>query len=719
MSMKITPSPGLTTSELENRTYAGVLGKIIGVYLGRAVEGWDYQAIQDKFGDINYYVNEAVNHPLIVPDDDISGTFLFYRALEDHAFPKDISAKQIGDTWLNYIVEDKTVLWWGGLGRSTEHTAYLRLKAGLAPPLSGSSELNGTGMSEQIGAEIFIDSWAMVNAGDLERTAYMARQAASVSHDGIAVEAACLLAVMQSAAYEISDIDKLLDIGLSYSRHSQLQQLVDDVRSVCARFPSDWRAVRSWLEDHHPYSAYPGTCPMVPNHALLLSAFILGGDDFQKGLMIAVSGGWDTDCNAGNLGALNGIRLGLAGLSEGADLRSPLAERMYVVSADGGECITDAVQETRKILQAYRALNNLTPRPAGARYQFEFPGSVQGFQPCPYHQGVQAVTHLSNANEVTQGVDGLRIEYRALAKGVAGSVSVPTFIDPIPNQRDGKAYFEVVASPTLYSTQRIQMVIETGQSENPKLTPFIIFYDETEKLRKIAAQDYELSTGENNLSWTVPITGGRPIHRFGIALASERRLTGELTIKSIDWKGAPQNLSFGLARELTPSLTPWHTETFWSRSFVSSARHFATDIYHTFALSHPTDNGVVSTGTRDWENYEVSSTLIMQLCRSVGLIARLQGHRRYYGGIIRGDTALIIKRYDHQETVLASKQISFEREQPLHFSLSVVGNEIILRLNKQAALTAQDPAFVSGGAGFLIEQGCVPARGFSVQRIDC
>ena len=30
--------------------------------------------------------------------------------------------------------------------------------------------------------------------------------------------------------------------------------------------------------------------------------------------MIACSSGWDTDCNSGNVGCLNGIRLGLEGL---------------------------------------------------------------------------------------------------------------------------------------------------------------------------------------------------------------------------------------------------------------------------------------------------------------------------------------------------------------------------------------------------------------------
>lgn len=57
--------------------YAGVLGKMIGVYLGRPVEGWSYDKIRETFDEVKYYVHEKVGVPLIVADDDISGTFAF------------------------------------------------------------------------------------------------------------------------------------------------------------------------------------------------------------------------------------------------------------------------------------------------------------------------------------------------------------------------------------------------------------------------------------------------------------------------------------------------------------------------------------------------------------------------------------------------------------------------------------------------------------------
>jgi len=171
------------------RVYAGVLGKVIGVYLGRPFEGWTYERIVRQIGEITYYVHERLGKPLIVPDDDISGTFTFLRAMPDYGNSPDLTPAQIGQTWLNYLIERQTVLWWGGMGNSTEHTAYLRLKAGIPAPESGSAARNGLIVAEQIGAQIFIDGWAMIAPGDPERAADLARRAATVSHDGAAVHA--------------------------------------------------------------------------------------------------------------------------------------------------------------------------------------------------------------------------------------------------------------------------------------------------------------------------------------------------------------------------------------------------------------------------------------------------------------------------------------------------------------------------------------------------
>lgn len=72
----------------------------------------------------------------------------------------------------------------GRLRRSTEHTAYLNLRAGIPAPRSGSIEQNGEAIAEQIDGQIFIDTWGLVCPGQPEIAAEFAGKAASVSHDG-------------------------------------------------------------------------------------------------------------------------------------------------------------------------------------------------------------------------------------------------------------------------------------------------------------------------------------------------------------------------------------------------------------------------------------------------------------------------------------------------------------------------------------------------------
>lgn len=96
--------------EYREKVYAGVLGKIIGVYLGRPFEGWSHERIIKELGEVWYYVHEKLKSLLIVTDDDISGTFTFLRALDDNPeIGSEISSELIGEAWLNYIIEDTTV----------------------------------------------------------------------------------------------------------------------------------------------------------------------------------------------------------------------------------------------------------------------------------------------------------------------------------------------------------------------------------------------------------------------------------------------------------------------------------------------------------------------------------------------------------------------------------------------------------------------------------
>ena len=161
-------------------------------------------------------------------------------------------------------------------------------------------------------------------------------------------------------------------------KNPTLLNLIQDVCELCEK-QDDWRKVRDWIADVHGYDKYSGSCPIVTNHLVMLMALRYGRDDFQKSISIACSVGWDTDCNAGNVGCLNGIRLGLHGINAGTDLRSIVADRLYVVTSDGGSCVSDAVLESRKIFKAAARLRDEVVAQPEERFVFEFPGSFQGW----------------------------------------------------------------------------------------------------------------------------------------------------------------------------------------------------------------------------------------------------------------------------------------------------------------------------------------------------
>lgn len=134
-----------------------------------------------KGGHINVFVMSLEKcglTPLIyknfAADDDSNGPLFFIRALEDCKDLNNFSSHEVANALLNYAPYEHGFFWWGGYGISTEHTAYLNLRNGITAPRSGSVEQNGSTMAEQIGGQIFIDSWGLVSPGNPEQAAKLA-----------------------------------------------------------------------------------------------------------------------------------------------------------------------------------------------------------------------------------------------------------------------------------------------------------------------------------------------------------------------------------------------------------------------------------------------------------------------------------------------------------------------------------------------------------------
>ena len=694
-----------------HRVYAGVLGKLVGVYLGRPFENWTYQEIQERLGDIRYYVNERLSVPLVVIDDDVSGTFVFVRALDEHGVSAQISSEDIGKTWLNNVVEGRAVFWWGGNGISTEHTAFLNLKNGIAAPASGSFDTNGPVLAQQIGAQIFIDGWAMVAPGNPKLAAILAETAGRVSHDGEAVHAAKMWAAMEAEAFISADVNRLLDVGLSFiPADSDIARIIADIRRW-VRDDCDWRRTRQRIEDSYGYDKYAGICHIVPNHGIMIMTLLYAGHDFHEAMHIINTCGWDTDCNAGNVGCLVALMHGLEGLGGGPDWLGPLADRAIISSADGGYSINNAARISYDIVNlGYRlaGLPRIQPPKDGAQFHFSLPGSVQGFRAV----STEDVACISQVRD--RDVDCLGISIKGTK---AGSQSVEVMTDTFTPREvlQVDRNYEIMASPLVYPGQRIRAELCAAESNTAVslVSLRIKAYDETDALMTHDGCPVQLNPGQQaNFEWTIPETlQNCPIQQIGIAISTAVGHTdpqGSVFLHSMRWDGVPR-------MNLKRPGNPRNAQSFWHRAWVSSVDKVHTDMGPSFFIAQDRGEGLLSQGTRDWVDYEVMvSNFVVNFGGPMGVATRVQGLNRYYALMLtKGKRLALVKAADSARVELASMPFAWEEDRRYELRLVVKGNTISGQIG-QVRLAAVDDDYAGGAVGLVVTAGSLSADSITI-----
>ncbi|KAH9886827.1 ADP-ribosylation/Crystallin J1 [Xylariomycetidae sp. FL2044] len=697
-------------SDYLERVYAGVLGKLIGVYVGRPFEGWTHQQIMNDLGPIYHYVHEKFKAPLVVTDDDVSGTFTFVRALEEHGVNQNLSAESIGKTWLNNVINRRTIFWWGGRGISTEHTAFLNLKEGIPAPRSGSIETNGKTVAEQIGAQIFIDGWALVSPGNPSFAAKLAKAAGSVSHDGDSVDAAVVWAAMEAEAFVSKDIDHLLDTGLKQIPYnSMIAGLIRDIRGW-SKEDGDWKRTRQRIEDEYGYHHFHGVCHVVPNHGIMIMALIYAGHDFHEAMHIINTCGWDTDCNSGNVGCLVAIMNGLPAFEDGPDWRGPLADRALISSADAGYTFNNAARIAYDLGNMGRQLAGeppFTPPKDGAQFHFTLPGSVQGFQAT--HENGTAPRHVKVEQAVKDaGASALAVRLSGLTRA-SEPVQILTQTFSPPEVRDMRTY-DLVGSPLVYPGQIVRAAIHGDASNNTSVIVRLALkaYTTSDELELLTGDHVKLEPGKSHeLRWEIPHSlGSRPIQAIGIQVSTpERRFDGTVWLEYLRWDGTPQ---------LTLKPDPGAKNDFWKRSFVNGA-----DIFHSrhkFSVAQDSGEGIVTYGTREWTDYRVRvQGFVVNIGKPSGVAVRVQGLNRYYALLFQAEnTVALVKAYDDQRTVLASTEFAWYLDVPYAIALEVSGTSLRASIGDDIVLTALDSEYAGGGIGLVTTAGSIQAESMEI-----
>lgn len=671
--------------ELE-RIYAGFLGMNVGIRLGAPVEpaAWDFQRIAQFYGDIRGYVKDYKN---FAADDDVNGPVYFLRALSDNGADKPLTAQAVGEAWLNYARDGIGLYWWGGDGISTEHTAYNNLKRGILPPRSGSIEQNGIILAEQIGGQIFIDTWGLINLGDPTKAAEMAMIAAGVSHDGNGLYGAGFIAACIAAAYTASSVDEIIDAGLAcIPKDCTYAAVVNAVRDFHGRDSQNWQKCMQYLIDHWGYDKYGGVCHIIPNAGVCVLAMLYGAGDFARTVEIATMCGWDTDCNAGNVGTILGVYCGLEGIA--LHYRTPINDTIVLSGISGYLNNLDVPTYAKHLYCLACQIRGERPDaavklPRGGELLFDFalPGATHGLR---LGNSLRFMKHST--------ADGLQLVVDRILPADDCDVYYKPFYrrDDFDDER-----YKPVFSPTVYSGQtlRVSLVPHFYIDGKISVRPYVLSAVRGERYE---GQTQWLEDGVPlELEMRIPDTCGDCIAQIGFHIAAapetQLRVMAMLELKQMTVTGKPEyHIATALCRKEFLQQTP-------------------------FALNHGTweqSGGVLTCTTEESAqaytgNYyatdvEIRSDVVAQ--KGSGLMARAAGARRYLMGGFLEEGRLVLRAYRDGELTQVTADLPWEAGKAYRLSLEVCGNTATLLVNGEKRLSTSNlPLAPYGMVGFAQE----------------
>ena len=177
-------------------------------------------------------------------------------------------------------------------------------------------------------------SEGLVNPCNVKKAADYGEIAASVSHDGNGKYGARFFCACISKAFETQDIMEIIETGLSeIPEDCTYHKVADAVIDFYQNNPDNFRDCYEMLVRDWGYDKYKGVCHIIPNAGVCVLAMLYGKGDFARTVEIATMCGWDTDCNAGNVGTVLGVMCGISGIP--GNYRKPINDGIVLSGISG------------------------------------------------------------------------------------------------------------------------------------------------------------------------------------------------------------------------------------------------------------------------------------------------------------------------------------------------------------------------------------------------
>nr|PZN57059.1 MAG: hypothetical protein DIU68_04950 [Chloroflexota bacterium] len=642
-------------ADYDVRVYAGWLGKCIGVRFGAPLESWTYEEIRNNLGELEWYAY-GEQGKVFKPDDDTATPMVYIRALEDYGLHP--TAEQLGDTLLNYLGDQHGTFWWGGYGVSTEHTAYVNLASGIPAPRSGSIDLNGIIVAEQIGGQIFSDIWGLITPNNPALAADMAERASSVTHDGNGIYGGRFIASLVSAAFSERDPLKLIETGLeqipSDSEYARVVRAMIDFHRSC---PDDWRAAYGYLKENFGYDRYPGVVHIIPNAGVVALGLLYGAGDFSRAIRITNMCGWDTDCNVGNVGAIMGVAVGVEGID--TRWREPINDLLIAASVIGTRNILTIPQCVDLFCRLGRQLAGESEIEARPRYHFRYPGSVNNF----HVEGERAIPTHRHQTEIA-GEPALQVSIRKLNKKGEARIYTRTYYRP--SELSGNSYaamFTPLVAPGQTLRARVYLPEDAPDSARAAL---YVYDDNAGEYHQ--AEGQPLTPGQwHELTYQIPPLTDAILSQAGILLRVLDPLwqAGSIGLAWLDWDGQPNyRTTFAKDRPETTAISGWtRLRGYW---------RLENGAYH------GSGNGDCETYSGDirWGDYRLSAELIPILGDHHRVNVRVQGALRSYAFGLAPDGKVALYRKDRVYAEVASAPFAWRHGVTYRLTVEARGDEL-------------------------------------------
>ena len=687
--------------EYLEKIYAGWLAKIIGIRLGAPIEGWTYEKIKNIYGEIHNY---PVDYKRFAADDDSNGPLFFLRALEDN---DKLTPQAVGEALLNYAPYEHGFFWWGGYGVSTEHTAYLNLRAGIPAPRSGSIEQNGHTIAEQIGGQIFIDSWGLVCPGNPDLAAKYAEAAASVTHGGNGVYGGIFIASCIAYAFDEKDIRAIIEKGLSYIPADCEYTRV--VRAVMDFYDNDtnknWHDCYKYIFDNFGYDKYPGNCHIIPNIAVMILAMLYGKGDFDDTLNICNMCGWDTDCNVGNVATIMGVVCGLDGINNDK-WRKPINDFLACSSVIGDLNNMDIPFGAAYIAKLAWSVANEELPPVWKDIienridscHFEFPGSTHAMEVRRPDSSIDCKAAIMNSDEAAAtGSRSLKVHVMPQYTPERVFVYKRTYLYPcdFDNNRYGPSF-----SPLVYPGQIIKgsvFVPEYGDDDG-----VVRLYAKNAATGEILqSEPQRLVKGQwLNLSFQIPSIEGGLIDEAGFAF-DVRELT--CFIDDFYFEGQPDyTVDFAVTKEEAWSGLQREVSQFTKLKGLS---YLKDEMLHLSCA----DFAEVYTGRHDWKDYSAEFDIVPYVGENHFVNVRVQGAIRSYAAGFSGNKLVLMKNNFSAGgyNILAEADFSWKHKQSYNIKVEAAGSKLTVSVDGKQLLdyVDSDRPYLTGSIGLSVQKG--------------